>query len=197
MPYLVFFGVFFLIGSIPTAFLVGKITQGKDLRKLGSGNIGATNAFRVLGKKAGFFVFAVDFAKGFLPIVLAKPLFLGHENFVWLAVAPILGHIFTPFLGFKGGKGIATGAGVLLALGSDLFLFSLGVWALFFLLFRIVSIASLASSSVLPLWAWFRGYNLNEVVVLAFLATLFLWTHRSNLKRLLAGNESAFRPLSK
>ena len=191
------FSLLFLIGSLPTAFLVGKIAQGKDLRKLGSGNIGATNAFRVLGKKAGFFVFAVDFAKGYLPVLFAKPFFSGQEHWVWLVAAPILGHIFTPFLGFRGGKGIATGAGALLALGSDLFLFSLAVWVLFFLLFRIVSVGSLVSSALLPLWAWFRGQDLNEVFLLSFLAVLFFWTHRSNLQRLFTGKESNFSPRSK
>ncbi len=196
ISYFLFFTLFFLIGSVPTAFLVGKITQGKDLRTLGSGNIGATNAFRVLGKKAGFFVFAVDFLKGFLPVILAKSLFTGHEHFVWLAAGPILGHIFTPFLRFKGGKGIATGAGVLLALGPDLFIFSTGVWALVFMIFRIVSIGSLASSISLPVWAWFRGYPLGNILFLAIFAALFVWTHRANIGRLLTnckgkGNDSS------
>ncbi len=194
---LLFFGLFFLIGSLPTAFLVGKITQGKDLRTLGSGNIGATNAFRVLGKKAGFFVFAVDLAKGFLPVFLAKSLYTGHENFTWLAAAPILGHIFTPFLGFKGGKGVATGAGVLLALRVDLFIFSLGVWALIFLSFRVASIASLIALSLLPIWAWVRGCSASEVLFLVTLAVLITWTHRSNLERLLKRKEGTLRFKSK
>lgn len=190
--YSIFFGLFFLIGSIPTAYLVGMASQDKDLRKLGSGNIGATNAFRILGKKAGFFVFAVDFLKGFLPILVTKHLFFGSENFVWLGAAPILGHVFTPFLGFKGGKGIATGAGVLLALGSDLFVLSLGVWALICFIFRIVSIASLVSSALLPIWAWMRGYSLNDILFLAALALLFFCTHRSNLERILTHRKSNF-----
>lgn len=184
--YFLFFTLFFLAGSVPTAYLVGKALQGKDLRKLGSGNSGATNAFRVLGKKAGFFVFTVDFLKGFLPVLVAEPLFLGHENFIWLAASPILGHIFTPFLGFKGGKGIATGAGVLLALAPGLFVFSLGIWALVFLMFRIVSIASLISSALLPAYAWICGYPFNRTVFLTVLGALFFWTHRSNLKTLFA-----------
>lgn len=185
-------GLFYLIGAIPTAYLVGKITQGKDLRTLGSGNVGATNAFRVLGKKAGFFVFLVDFLKGFLPVLTAK-VFYDHElYFMFLAAAPILGHIFTPFLGFKGGKGVATGAGVLLALGPNLFIFSLIVWALFFFTFRIVSVGSLASSALLPIWAWYRGYPREEILLLIVLACLIFWTHRANLERLLNRRESTF-----
>lgn len=190
---LLFFALFFLIGSLPTAFLVGKITQGKDLRKFGSGNIGATNAFRVLGKKAGFFVFIVDFLKGFLPIFITRSFFLGHENFLWVAAAPILGHIFTPFLGFKGGKGIATGAGVLLAFHADLFIFTITLWIVVFIALRIVSLASLAALIPLPFLAWYRGNSSKEIVFYSLLCSLYLWTHRSNLGRILSGQEKALR----
>lgn len=196
ISYSLIFTIFFLMGSIPTAYLAGKVLQGKDLRKFGSGNIGATNAFRVLGMNAGFFVFAVDFFKGFLPILITKPLFLGHENLVWLTAGPILGHIFTPFLGFKGGKGVATGAGVLLALGPDLFAFSLGVWLLIFFIFRMVSVGSLVSSTLLPLWAWIRGYPIHEIFFISVLSVLLICTHRANIRRLLRGQEGRSDKLS-
>src|SRR3989338_8540646 len=140
----------FFLGSIPTAYLAGRIFKGIDIRQHGSGNVGATNALRVMGKKIGALVFFIDFIKGFLPVFLLSKFTTGltpdpREAGLWLGVAAISGHVFTPFLGFKGGKGIATGAGVLLGVFPLLFFCVLFVWISVFVTTRIVSISSLTS----------------------------------------------------
>ena len=147
--------VAYLLGSIPTGFLVAK-ARGIDIRTVGSGNIGATNAFRILGKGQGLLVLFGDASKGWIAVQLAAPLlaqmFAGApENYLRITagVSAILGHNYTCWLGFKGGKGIATTAGVLLALVPWALLIILGVWILLILLTRYVSVASIAASFVL------------------------------------------------
>ncbi len=189
----------YLVGSIPTGFLVGR-ARGLDLRTLGSGNIGATNALRILGKPAGIFVLVVDALKGWCGVALVPPLvgrWLGGPGgtawSTWLpvvgGVGAVLGHNFTCWLRFKGGKGIATSAGVLAALLPYAFLVVLGVFLGCLLLFRIVSLGSLAAAASLPFatWYWHR-----EPVLIGFavvLAALAIWRHRANIRRLFAGTE--------
>ena len=184
------------MGSIPSAYLAGKYFSKIDIRRHGSGNVGATNAFRVLGKKIGTLVFATDFTKGFLPVLLARgvtPSFLEPETFLVIAgTFAILGHIFTPFLGFKGGKGVATGAGVLCAVSPTLFFACLGIWLVVFLITRIVAISSLASLVSLLVFSSFLGAG--PILRSFFLgcAILVFWTHRTNLTRLFQRKESKF-----
>jgi len=160
----------YLLGSIPTGFLVAK-ARGVDIRAVGSGNIGATNVFRILGKTAGVFVLLADAAKGWLAVFLvakwvadwlyptASP--LEREWFRLCAgIAAILGHNYTCWLHFKGGKGIATSAGVLVALVWLPLLIILSVWVVVFAASRYVSLASICASFVLPFAAWFTGKNL-------------------------------------
>ncbi len=180
----------FLSGSLPTAYLAGKM-KGIDIRQHGSGNVGATNAFRVLGKKVGATVFLIDFLKGYLPTYFLSAA-AGMQDWVPLAIglSCILGHVFSPWLGFKGGKGIATGAGVLMALNGTLFAVAILLWLLCFFMFKIVSLSSLvavggllAASLFLPevsaVHRWFFGAIFLFVV----------WTHRSNIGRLIKGEE--------
>ncbi len=187
----------FLCGSIPFGFLAGK-WNGVDLRTCGSGNIGATNAFRVLGKGWGSLAFAGDFFKGLIPLLVIKFLISGWSQdntyqglMLASGMAAILGHNFTPWLGFKGGKGIATSAGVLAAIIPISFVVALSTWILLLLLTRTVSIASIAACIVLPIstaffyfgqWLLF-GFSL-------FVGILGIWRHRSNIARLRAGTES-------
>jgi len=186
----------FLIGAIPTAYLAGIYFKKVDIRTQGSGNVGATNAFRVLGRKIGIFVFIIDFLKGGIPTLILGPLLyptLTQPDLnLLVGSAAILGHIFTPFLSFKGGKGVATGAGVLCASFPMLFLVSMVVWVIIFSVSKTVSIASICSLASLLILS--NLYQLSLRAQLAFLALfiLILWTHRSNVLRLLRGNESKF-----
>jgi len=190
----------YLLGSIPTGFLVAK-ARGVDIRAVGSGNIGATNVFRILGKTAGVFVLLVDAAKGWLAVFLvakwvadrlyptASP--LAHEWFRLCAgIAAILGHNYTCWLHFKGGKGIATSAGVLVALVWLPLLIILSVWVVVFAASRYVSLASICASFVLPFAAWFTGKNLATVIVTAALAVLAIYKHKANIQRLIKGTEN-------
>ena len=192
-----FWATAFLIGSTPTAYLAGRIFKGIDIRHHGSGNVGATNAFRVLGKKIGALVFVIDFLKGILPVCVL-PLFLTANNLdareagLWIGTGAIVGHVFTPFLNFKGGKGISTGAGVLCGAFPLLFLITLVVWLGIFAWTRIVSISSLVSLVTLVVAA--ITFRLSGSVIFLFiLIMLFIvWTHRSNIIRLIQRKENKF-----
>jgi glycerol-3-phosphate acyltransferase PlsY len=192
----------YLLGSIPTGFLVGK-AKGIDIRKVGSGNIGATNVFRSLGKPAGIFVLLADAFKGWAAVAIVAALvigWLGSSISVltsdWLkisaALAAILGHNYTCWLYFKGGKGIATSAGALGALVPVALLIILGVWIVVVALTRYVSLGSISAALVLPFATWITQRNLNLTIVAAAMGTLAIYKHRSNIKRLLDGTESQF-----
>ena len=190
----------YLLGSIPTGFLVAK-ARGIDIRTVGSGNIGATNVFRFLGKPAGIFVLLADALKGWLAVVVITRVATGvfhlpgnHMTQEWLAicagVCAILGHNFTCWLHFKGGKGIATSAGVLVALVPKSLLIILAVWIIVFVLTRYVSLASICASFALPFSAWFTNESVSIIVITAALAVLAIYKHKTNIKRLLNGTES-------
>lgn len=202
LPWLLIAVGSYLIGSIPFGYLAGRLC-GIDIRTKGSGNIGATNVLRVLGKKWGYAVFLLDFLKAWLPVKLA--LGWGIALMVHPASAPgalaglcvLLGHSFPVWLGFKGGKGIASSAGVMVGLFSlAVFLVCLGMWLLLFTVTRYVSIASIVAAVSLPVAvgilvflhrADWLGFTVS--VVMAFLA---IWRHRSNIVRLRAGTEPRF-----
>jgi glycerol-3-phosphate acyltransferase PlsY len=188
---------FFLLGSFPTGYLMGR-ARGVDVRQHGSGNIGATNVGRVLGRKWGLAAFACDFGKGFLALFLLRILVF-PQDVTWTVellmvacgLAAVLGHNYTPWLGFKGGKGVATSAGVLGALLPVALVIVFSIWAVVVLLTRYVSLGSVLAALALPVTAalLYRG----EWVYLglaAFICVLAVWRHRSNIKRLLAGTDS-------
>ena len=192
----------YLLGSVPFGFLIAKAC-GKDIRTLGSGNIGATNVFRSVSKPLGVLTFALDFLKGFCGVqfIPALAASLTHASFsgmalpVFCGAMTVAGHNWTCFLGFKGGKGIATSAGLLLGLSPAGVGIAFAVWLGAFLFTRYVSVASIAAAAALGLasWplhlhdrgAWFPG-------VLTLLAAIAVWKHRSNIARLRAGTESRF-----
>ena len=183
----------FLLGSIPTAYLFAKALKKIDIREHGSGNVGATNVSRVLGKKYGVVVFVIDFLKGALAVLIVlafaqKP--TNQELSLWIGSGSILGHIFTPFLGFKGGKGVATGAGVLCAVYPLLFILTFLVWWLVFILTKIVSISSVIAMCSLVIFSYLTYENLKISIFFGLILLLFLWTHRSNLLRLVMGKEN-------
>jgi glycerol-3-phosphate acyltransferase PlsY len=191
--------VAYLLGSIPTGFLVGK-ARGIDIRAIGSGNIGATNVFRALGIPAGVFVMFCDAAKGWIAVKVAAVCLarwidpaasqLSREWFCILAgVCVVLGHNYTCWLHFKGGKGIATSAGVLLELVPEALLIILAVFVIVLALTRIMSLASIAASFTLPFATWLRGGSLTMIIVTGALAVLAIYKHKANIRRLLNGTE--------
>jgi glycerol-3-phosphate acyltransferase PlsY len=191
----------YLLGSIPAGYLVGRIA-GMDIRSVGSGNIGATNVTRVLGKRYGYPVFVVDFLKGVLAVVIS--IFLAkHAQLrstsrellgVVAAVSCVMGHTFPIWLGFKGGKGVATSAGVLFGLMPLAALLGAVVWVFMFETTRYVSVASITAAIALPLAVLVMTYarQTNEWVpfyLCLCLATVVIFRHRSNFSRLVRGTE--------
>lgn len=191
-------GLAYFVGSVPTGYLVGRF-YGIDIRKQGSGNMGATNVYRVIGKIPGSVTFLIDFGKGVLPVYLSSK-FIPDLDFVspvvlslLVGLSTIFGNIFNPFFKFKGGKGVATGAGVLAALLPREMLVSVAVFAITFSISRIVSLSSLLSVySLIPsTWVLESFWGLRGLVIL--LALLITFTHRSNISRLITGTEKRFR----
>ena len=189
----------YLIGAIPFGLLIGFL-NGKDVRKEGSCNIGATNVTRVVGKWWGKLCFLCDFLKGFLPVFIVMRLYPGQGWLIALtALAAMLGHVFPVYLGFKGGKGVSTAAGAALALCPLAVVIAGAVWAGVFFLSRYVSLASLAAALALPVSAWllkfFAGFALPLPIglLLILCAVLTFWRHRSNIVRLMNGTESRFQ----
>jgi glycerol-3-phosphate acyltransferase PlsY len=183
----------YLAGSIPTAWLVGR-AFGVDLREHGSGNLGATNAYRVLGTKAAVPVVVVDVLKGWAPTALFPGWDGAGDPRLALAygLLAIAGHVWPVWLGFRGGKGVATGAGVLIALTPLTALVALLVWLGVLSLTRIVSVSSLAAATVVPLVAWITDAPTFTVGFCTFVAAFVWWTHRTNLRRLRRGEELRF-----
>ena len=189
----------YLIGAIPFGLLIGFL-NGKDVRKEGSCNIGATNVTRVVGKWWGKLCFLCDFLKGFLPVFIVMRLYPGQGWLIALtALAAMLGHVFPVYLGFKGGKGVSTAAGAALALCPLAVVIAGAVWAGVFFLSRYVSLASLAAALALPVSAWllkfFAGFALPLPIglLLILFVILTFWRHRSNIVRLMNGTESRFQ----
>jgi acyl phosphate:glycerol-3-phosphate acyltransferase len=199
------FVIAYLLGAIPTAVWFGKLAFGTDVRQHGSGNSGATNTFRVLGKGPGSFVLFFDILKGFLAAMLAVVLVryaaIPDEQLVTyqllLGLTAVLGHIYSVYLRFKGGKGVATLLGMMLAIHPWAALASLGVFIIVLLATRYVSLGSMLGALSFPLWLLLPGFNLhpqgNPPVLIAFgfvLAGLVFYTHRQNIQRLRSGTES-------
>ncbi|HLP47248.1 MAG TPA: glycerol-3-phosphate 1-O-acyltransferase PlsY [Candidatus Kapabacteria bacterium] len=198
----------YLAGSIPTSIILSKLLRGIDIRDYGSGNAGGTNAIRVLGWKIGMAVIIVDIGKGVLATLLISrlridPIPLTTDLMQIIAGScAIVGHIWTVFAQFKGGKGVSTGGGMLLSLYPAVGLICLTVFACVFLLIRIVSVSSIAAAVTLPLVILmlkrFMDYSVsNELLYFSLIAAgLIVYTHRHNLKRLLKGEEKPFARLT-
>tara|TARA_B100000674_G_scaffold23170_1_gene16211 strand:+ start:1234 stop:1833 length:600 start_codon:yes stop_codon:yes gene_type:complete len=183
----------YLLGSLPSGFLAGKWCKGIDLRTIGSGSTGATNVLRNVGKKPALVVFLVDVAKGAAAVLLAGALTQSNPLNDWIQVlaglAALAGHIWPVWLGFKGGKAVATGLGLFLGLAWPVGLACFGVFMAVFSLSRIVSLASVVAAVSLPL-LMAAGSDSNADLVVALVAMLLvLWRHRSNIQRLINGTE--------
>ena len=183
----------YFIGSIPTGFLMAR-ARGVDIRSVGSGNIGATNVFRILGKGPGIAVLLIDALKGFLP---AKYLIMGgvsaqsqEYHSLVAGFCAILGHNYTCWLRFKGGKGVATSAGVLIAWVPLALLISLASWLAVLGISRYVSLASIMAALVLPFAVWATGARGHMIAVASLLSALAIYKHRVNMQRLMAGTEN-------
>ncbi len=194
----------YLLGSIPFGYLAGRLA-GIDIRNCGSGNVGATNVIRTLGKSYGYPVFALDLLKGFgavkMSILIATRVqseWNSPEMFgIVAAISSVLGHSFPVWLRFKGGKGVATSAGALLALAPVAALIGVAIWILTFWLTRYVSVASIAAAAALPLIILVSTWLSRTTGRLLFyssvcLAAVVIWRHRSNLSRLMRGTEPRF-----
>jgi glycerol-3-phosphate acyltransferase PlsY len=197
-------GVSYLAGAIPFSYLAGKVFAGIDLRERGSGNLGASNTFRFLGARIAVLVLIADVAKGFVPVFFAPLYGFGHtmpdRSLMFVAgFFAIIGHMFSVFVGFRGGKGIATTAGAFLALAPVALIGAFVVWGVVMGMTRIVSVASISGAIVLPAMAHLSsrlGLAPRDPVLLGLsfaIMLVVLIKHRSNIRRLMAGKEPALR----
>jgi glycerol-3-phosphate acyltransferase PlsY len=181
----------YLVGATPTSYLAGRLGRGIDLRDHGSKNLGATNVYRILGWRYAIPVALIDIAKGAVPVLLAPP----PE---WLPVAvggaAVLGHMYSPYVRFKGGKGVATAAGMFLALAPIALLLAIPVWVLCVWLTGYVSLSSILAAISVPAWIRLTGPDSPYVFGASVaLALLIMFAHRRNIARLVRGTESRFR----
>lgn len=182
----------YLLGSIPTGLLLGKL-YGIDVRSEGSGNIGATNLYRTVGRKVGIITLFGDCLKGFLPVMLAWQLGLGEPLQAWIGLAAFCGHVFSIFLLFKGGKGVATALGVYLALAPLAVLGALLVFIIFVAVWRYISLGSVVAAAVMPLIIFLRPHSNQLLIATALISLIVIVKHHANISRLLAGTESKFK----
>lgn len=187
-------GASYLLGAIPTSYLVARLAKGIDLRQVGSGNLGSTNLYRTLGWRYAVPVAMFDIAKGAVPVLVFAS-YAGAT--VWIALllgfAAIVGHVFSVFVRFKGGKGVATAAGVVLGLAPMPTLVAAAIWALVVRLSGYVSLGSISAAIVLPIAVLLLTPELRPAFWLfVVLGAFVVVTHRANIKRLLAGTESRF-----
>lgn len=203
IPIVSFIGAF-LIGSIPFGYLIGRLFYRTDIRTQGSGNIGAMNALRTLGKGGAVAVLLLDALKGFVPTLWALGFFHGHLDLDTLppteqilasiiAAGTVLGHCFSPWLRFRGGKGVATSFGAIYALSWPAGLVATAGWLAGAAITRFSSVGSMLGSVLAPFAIWFFTRSVPETAYGVFAAVLILFTHRENLRRLRAGTEGAIR----
>lgn len=181
----------YLLGSVPTGYILGYLS-GVDVRKAGSGNVGATNVARVAGKKLGLLTLLGDAAKGIIPVWLARWLGMDVDAAALAALAAFVGHLYPVFLKFQGGKGVATALGALLGLvpaatGALLLVFLIVIAAT-----RIVSLASMIAAAAAPMAVWLFGYPPIAIALTAAMALLIIWRHQHNIQRLMSGTEPKF-----
>lgn len=185
------YAVAFLIGAIPTAYWYAKYFHNIDIRKHGSGNIGATNSLRVVGKKAGILVLIFDLLKGLVPVLIAKKMGFPEYSVLLVGTFAVLGHIFSPFVGFKGGKGIATAFGVIIGFSPVAAGISAVIFGAVVFLSRYVSLASLLGVLSFLIYICYQYSGSLTIQLLATGLTLLLFfSHRQNLKRLFEGKEN-------
>jgi len=184
----------YLVGGIPFGFIIGKM-RGVDVRTVGSKNIGATNVFRTVGKKWGLIAFACDVAKGLVPTLLAKH-FAPDGIALWVGITCVVGHMLTPFMKFKGGKGVATAFGMLIGLIPGMVGVAFAIFSAVFACSHMISLGSCTASAFLAVAIWFpilgvRGAaDIPQCVLVTLIALFIIFKHRANLKRIAAGTEN-------
>lgn len=187
----------YLVGSIPTGYIIVKLFTGQDIRQVGSGSTGATNVKRVMGKKWFFIVMLLDAFKGALPVILAKVFATAFTGIgllpVLAAVAAILGHSKSIYLKFTGGKSVATGVGTIIALNWQVGLIIAAVWGLITYFSKYVSLGSIIALAISPILMWRLNMPISYVVYCALGALYIIWLHRENIIRLINGNENKVR----
>jgi len=196
--FILFLGILsaYLIGSIPTAYIFGRVLKGVDIRQFGSGNIGAANTFRTIGRVPGLIVLAIDILKGFVCATYLANCFLYISPVarpelytVFTGLAAIAGHNWTVFLKFKGGKGVATSAGVVIGLVPGIFWLGFLVWIIVFSITGYVSLASIIASISVPIFTLVFSEPTELVIFTSLLCLIIVYRHRSNIRRLSKGEE--------
>lgn len=184
----------YLLGSIPTGYIICKMLKGIDIRTQGSGNIGATNVARVIGKWPGMVTLILDILKGFVAVVLIPLIICGQNDLVKIAcvIGVICGHNWTVFLKFRGGKGVATTAGAIIGLIPIVFLSGFCVWGIVFTLRRYVSLASIFAAISLPIFLMLYKEPMLYRILGIIIALVGIYRHKDNIKRLLKGEEHKF-----
>jgi len=185
----------YLLGAIPTSYLAGRLARGIDLREHGSRNLGATNVFRVLGWKVAVPVGLFDAAKGFVPVVVLAPRVSDSSLFALVCgLTAVAGHVFSVFVGFKGGKGVATAAGVMLGIAPLALGAALVIWVSLLSLTGYVSLASVTAAAIFPVAVYFLDRPAHPAMLWldVILALAIVWFHRANIRRLLHGTEHRF-----
>lgn len=182
----------YLIGAIPTGIILTKLTGAEDIRKVGSGNIGATNVYRTAGRKLGIYTLLGDSLKGIVPMLIAMIFGFQGAELALVGMIAMFGHCFPVYLGFKGGKGVATALGVFLVISPasvllvvSLFLFMLGKW-------RYISLASISCAAIIPYLILLFEKSMMVFLVTSCISILVIWRHKENIERLLAGSENKF-----
>ena len=184
----------YIFGSIPSGLVLVKMACGIDIREYGSKNIGTTNVFRTVGGRMASIVLIADVIKGILAVLLVRYFFESNLQLELLtAIASLLGHNYSIFLGFKGGRGVATGLGLILLFMPDVCIFSFTVWLVIVFVTRYVSLGSIVGAFITPIVAYYRSYPI-ELVLFALAACVFVIVrHYENMKRLIAGTESKIK----
>jgi len=182
----------YLLGSVPTGLLLGKL-YGIDVRTTGSGNIGATNLYRTVGRRVGILTLIGDCLKGALPVLALKYAAMPSDYAAYIGLAAFCGHVFSVFLKFKGGKGVATALGVFLALSPLAVAAAVVIFAILMMIFRYVSLGSIAAAAVMPVAIKATGGDPIMYRVTIVIALIVIIRHLDNIKRLLAGSENKFK----
>ncbi len=183
----------YLVGSLSAAIITCRLMGLPDPRTQGSNNPGATNVLRVGGKKAAAFTLLGDAIKGVIPVLIAQWMEAPSHILALVALAAFLGHLYPVFFGFRGGKGVATAFGVLIALAWPVGLAVLGTWLLLAKLFKISSLSALIAAVLLPFYMWLLAPQPGFIALAIVLSIMLIWRHRSNIKELIAGTEEKIR----
>lgn len=184
----------YLIGAIPSGWIIAKKVRGIDIRKMGSGNIGATNVARNLGKRWGLITLILDILKGFVPVLAGIELFYLQKDVIFLAgIIAVIGHQFSIYQGFRGGKGVATAFGVFLVISPVSALLSSGFFLFLALLSGYISVGSIGGAISLPVFVWILDADKSVIIISIIIALLIIIKHNDNIKRLLKGEELSWR----